>query len=314
MKKDDSREDSPYGYFISREIPPSAWTEKKILGIEITSGRIPLLGNIDPQHGRFGSSERSAIEVALHASLPDDGTLLVTDRPDADSFGAMAVFHNRRLGKRIDPVLVGVIGRVDSVGESNARAELGVGVMDETRLQRQAINQIIQHPNLYKTTEKQVRAIARILAGEEDVDAMTSIANLQRRTPRHEFDSRVGGMLGFAVVDGDYGQARSEGQQLFPYTLVYAPRFVSHRNRSGLPVRRYTIVMQKGMMGDMRVLEFMLSRAEADERRIPFEGLSRDIAWGGPEHIVSSPEGNPSWLSVGKVLEVVEEFVRRQVN
>ena len=72
----------------------------RTLGVEVTRPDTLArcgLGNLDEQH-RPGGDGRAAIEVALTCPLPPDGAHLVTDRPDLDSIGAMAVLALRLLG------------------------------------------------------------------------------------------------------------------------------------------------------------------------------------------------------------------------
>ena len=72
----------------------------RTLGIEVTVDALAGqcgLGNIDPQHSG-GNAELSAIESALTAELPAEGSTLVTVRADLDSVGAMAIFQMRADG------------------------------------------------------------------------------------------------------------------------------------------------------------------------------------------------------------------------
>ncbi|HEX5327825.1 MAG TPA: hypothetical protein VFW75_14240 [Acetobacteraceae bacterium] len=73
------------------------------LGVEVTEPRLAAqcgLGNIDPQH-RPGGGALAAIEAALDWPVPPAGATLVTIRPDADAYGAMAV-----LGLRVAGVVI----------------------------------------------------------------------------------------------------------------------------------------------------------------------------------------------------------------
>lgn len=70
------------------------------LGVEVTEPALAArcgLGNIDPQH-RPGGGAVAAIEAALDWALPPRGSILVTIRPDADAYGAMAVLGLRAAG------------------------------------------------------------------------------------------------------------------------------------------------------------------------------------------------------------------------
>jgi hypothetical protein len=69
------------------------WLAPATLGIEVTDPELAAdcgLGNIDPQH-LFAVSDIAAIDAGLSWPVPAAGAKLVTIRPDADAFGAMAV-------------------------------------------------------------------------------------------------------------------------------------------------------------------------------------------------------------------------------
>lgn len=73
------------------------------LGIEVTIPELAArcgLGNLDPQH-TGGDVSRAAVEAALEAPLPETGSRLVTVRPDADAFAAMAVLAARRADRAL---------------------------------------------------------------------------------------------------------------------------------------------------------------------------------------------------------------------
>lgn len=93
------------------------------LGIEVTELELAMacgLGNIDPQHGVAsggGGTMLAAIEAALECPLPPPGAMLVTIRPDADAFGAMAVLTHRALGRPIGATMrvrIGEVAREDA--------------------------------------------------------------------------------------------------------------------------------------------------------------------------------------------------------
>lgn len=97
----------------------------KTLGIEATRPDTIALcgaGNIDEQH-RQGGDGRAAIEVALTCPLPADGTCLVTDRPDLDSIGAMAVLALRLIGVELPPAALERVARVAAADSFRAPAE-----------------------------------------------------------------------------------------------------------------------------------------------------------------------------------------------
>ena len=112
-----------YALLDPRPLPAAECANAALLGprtqgVEVTE---PLLaarcgmGNIDPQHRPDGGAT-AAIEAALTWPLPPAGTQLVTIRPDADAYGAMAVLGLRAAGTQIDPAMrtrIALIARAD---------------------------------------------------------------------------------------------------------------------------------------------------------------------------------------------------------
>ena len=77
------------------------------LGVEVTEPRLAGrcgLGNVDPQH-QAGGGAVAAIEVAFGWPLPPLAARLVTIRPDADAYGAMAMFGLRAAGLSLDSAM-----------------------------------------------------------------------------------------------------------------------------------------------------------------------------------------------------------------
>jgi hypothetical protein len=107
------------------ESPKRITAPSQTLGIEATRPDTIQrcgLGNIDEQH-RQGGDGRAAIEVALTYPLPADGTHLVTDRPDLDSIGAMAVLSIRLLGVELSLPALERIAMVAAADSFHAPAE-----------------------------------------------------------------------------------------------------------------------------------------------------------------------------------------------
>ena len=228
---------------------------------------------------------------------------------------AILTLRSQGKGSLVDRQLVRVIGRIDSLGEAEARRELGTELMSLTNTARKMIVEIIKQSDPYfcwETTAKKVKAIARVLAQEMDDDAMIHtikhLAEKESRVPVH-FTERLGGRLGYSVVEGEYRIARTMGQKLYPFTLVYAPRFPSQRKEGMLFVPRFTIVKQPDMVWDMNKLKSMLSENEASVRTPQVDMLSQDIAWGGPLNIACSPEMDPTKQTEEMVLAIVERFI-----
>ncbi|MEK7505009.1 MAG: hypothetical protein AAB589_01880 [Patescibacteria group bacterium] len=92
-----------------RNIPTAAEANDKVFanpvyGIEVTVPALAkrCIANLDPQH-TGGDANRAAIEDALTAELPTEGSTLATVRADLDAVGAMVVFGLRLRGRMIEP-------------------------------------------------------------------------------------------------------------------------------------------------------------------------------------------------------------------
>lgn len=75
------------------------------LGVEVTEAVLAAqcgLGRLDPQHGAHPVEGRAAIDLALDWPVPPPGSLLVTQKADADALGAMAVLALRQAGTGLD--------------------------------------------------------------------------------------------------------------------------------------------------------------------------------------------------------------------
>src|SRR3989338_2334855 len=116
-----------YALLDPRNIPAAAEANDKVFanpvyGIEVT---VPALAkrcifNLDPQHSG-GDANRAAIEDALTAELPTEGSTLATVRADLDAVGSMAIFNLRAKGESLDPAME----RINMVATSDKFARGG---------------------------------------------------------------------------------------------------------------------------------------------------------------------------------------------
>lgn len=277
---------------------------KSTLGIEVTVSPLALqcgLGNLDPQHS--GKSESSAIEEALEIPLPPDGTRLVTIRPDKDSFGAMAVLALRLEDKPVDVELVSWIGVIDRMGLDNARGlqpELAKSMREKT----DAIQVVVMSADpKWQSIENKVREVARILSGEMPDAEIRAIAGSKERNPEN-FEVEMYGAVAFILAPRKYNRARDWGNRRYPLVVVCDPEYLG----SGRTLYMRWSVVRRPETFDRRAFEAKINAAEAEARGVSaHELVDQGNAWGGPENIVSSPQGRGSWLSKEAILAIVQE-------
>ena len=95
---------------------------KPVYGIEVTVPALAkrCIGNLDPQHSG-GDANRAAIEDAMTAELPAEGTILATVRADLDAVGAMCILNLQAEGKSLKPAM----GRINLIAVSDKFARGG---------------------------------------------------------------------------------------------------------------------------------------------------------------------------------------------
>jgi hypothetical protein len=278
------------------------------LGVEVTEPELAHrcgLGNIDPQHGRGdadpGRDGLTAIQAALAHSLPPDGSLLVTIRPDLDAFGAMALLtlrlegaalsHDllRRVadiaaqdrfdngpwpGARALPTSLGEY--VEAVGGSSELAPLHAAMADH-KLQpaeRVAIaRSFLDRGDVPAPYRAQVEERASTLMQAVDRGAVRLTVELEGR---------------IAFVEGSHDAALRLGYRLAPVVVALNPE---HRLPGGPPHRKSTIAQY--------------SRGFADLLKVAEDLSAIEPGWGGSASIVGSPQGAGSALSSEQVIGTV---------
>lgn len=305
-----------YSVLDPRNIPAAIETNDKVfenpvgvLGIEVT---VPALvvrcvrGNIDPQH--LGADpNKAAIELALDAVLPPDGTTLATIRADLDSIGAMAVLSLRYEG--VDTTTHERAARICLVAESDRFAR--GGYPGQRPLPRK--ENPWQEETASAESSRPLAAIAAavgdfkvpvgkrvgwmmnwLLAGEEPAGYRERVeaerAEMISALERGDIKVRVEDVV--AVVESSHRAATSVGYSQAPVVIALNRVF---RFQGGEPHRKFT------------VCQFELGYV--DLKKVAADLSERETGWGGSPTIMGSPQGQGSSLSIEEVVGVVKRHL-----
>lgn len=297
-----------------RNLPVAMETNDKIFGagqvygIEVT---VPALAvrcvfNLDPQH-TGGNTSRAAIEDALMAELPAEGTTLVTVRADLDAVGSMAIFNLRRKGVSIDPAMerVLMVAISDKFARGGYTGPKPLPTRDNPWIDETATAEssrplavIAAAVMDFKVSiADRVAAMEKwLLTGEEpeqyrnsvEKERLDMITALETRQIMHE--TRSNGRI--AVVESTHRAATSVGYSLAPVVVALNPSF---RQGVGESYRKFTICQFAGGYVDLRSALAELDTLEA--------------GWGGSPTIGGSPQGVSSSLTIDGVVTVVEKHL-----
>lgn len=282
-----------------------------VLGIEVTVRDLiaRCTGNLDPQHSG-GDANRAAIEDALTAELPMDGTTLATVRPDLDAVGAMAIFSMRARNIDFTPdamTRITMVATADKFArggypgpkplptkdnpwpEESATAEssrplaaISAAVMDFRVLMADRVS----------TIEKW------ILTGEEpqkyrdqvEKERLDMINALEKGEITRE--TRANGRI--AVVESTHRAALSVGYALAPVVVALNPSF---KQGPGEAYRKFTICAFE----PKKFVDITAALAELQ---------TFEAGWGGSPTIGGSPQGVSSRLTVDQVVEVIKKHLK----
>lgn len=269
------------------------------LGIEVT---IPLvaqacdLGNIDPQHRPDGRGQ-AAIEAALDWPLPPRGTRLVTVRPDADAYGAMAVLTLRQEGVAIGPdqrARIATIAREDRFDKGAWPGPRGLprdeGYLIEPGPPDAGARSLIAGLGNRALSPDQAVAIARrwILAAEvpEAWLEKSATASAMLLTALRNGSVRVTAQLGHrvALVEGFAPGALRLGYRLAPVVVA--------QHQAGCVPRRVVLAQWREGHADLRGAVRTLATDEP--------------GWGGSPTLIGSPQGVACRTELPRVLSVIE--------
>lgn len=270
------------------------------LGVEVTEPRLAArcgLDNIDPQH-RPGGGALAAIEAALDWPLPPPGSLLVTIRPDADAYGAMAVLGLRAEGRLLDPMMrarAAAIARADRFDHGPWRGvrefPTAAADIDEIGPGEQLLGALASG-----LADRTLTAEAGVAATRDwIVTGQVSAAWRIRAACAAEelFDALGDGRVRFTVPEPG-GIAVVEGCVPGALRLAYrrAPVVVavddSPRGMPPRPWRRITVAQWCPRHVDLGAAATLLGAEEC--------------GWGGAPGIIGSPQGRPSHATIAHVL------------
>lgn len=284
--------------------------EGPVLGIEVTVPALAArceLGNLDPQHAG-GDATRAAIDDALTAELPADGSTLATVRPDLDAVGAMAILHLRKRGYGVYGDLLdraAIIAAADKFAHGGwaprplptrenpwpttqvaasdsgslaaiaaAMADFKVPIADRVAMMERWLL-TGDEPGEYRSIVERERA---------DLIAALESGAIKVETTTH-------GKI--AVVESTHRAATSVGYSMAPVVVALNPTF---QFQGGAPHRKFTVCAFEAQHADIRSALAELATLEA--------------GWGGSPTIGGSPQGVSSALTTDQVVEVVTRHLR----
>ena len=263
------------------------------LGAEVTVPEFAALlteGNIDPQHS--GSDiGTAAIEAAVAWPLPSSGTTIVTVRPDADSFGVMAVLSLRGEGVMIDGEIaerVAEIGLADRTHTEWDPAGDPVDVSPLSALKARVADFRIP-------LEERVEAVREFLltgefAGWKDV--ANRVEQERRETVGLLDDVALAesGRVAVITTASRFGTAAAYAHA--DVVVAVNPGF---RFQGGDPHRKVTVAQRKLGNIDLKGVFAALSEVEP--------------GWGGSPTVGGSPQGVSSVIPTDEIVRVVEEHL-----
>jgi len=280
---------------------------RSTLGIEVTCPALANrcgLGNIDPQH--LGKrKDLSAIEVAMTAPLPPPSSRLVTIRPDADAYGAMALLCLRAGGVSLTPELlvrVGIIARED-------------------RFDKEAWRGVRPLP----ATAQDIDEVGR---GEQGHGAL--VGGLAQ--PGGSIDQGVAAVLAWLAAGElpPHWAERADSAAELLFKALEARKVTVHLHASGrialvrgaapgalrLGYRLAPVVVavDERPTGDLgathrRVAVAQWSEGHADLRSVATQLSALEHGWGGSSTIIGSPQGRATQLPVETVIETLLEHM-----
>jgi hypothetical protein len=271
-------------------------------GIEVTEPELVLrcrFGNLDPQH-LGGTPHVSAVEAALELALPPVGAILVTIRPDADAYGAMAVLTLRRRAQALSRAamarvaLIGKTDRFDRGAWAGPRTlPKDASEIDEVGAGPQQIGALHAGLACEETSiEEGIQQTAEWILTGHVTAVWVERANHAAQTL---FAAGSSGTIvlhrsthpSIAVVEGFAPGALRLGYRLAPVIIAEAPSHAS----GGPPRRKLTIAQYDPSWVDLRGVARALSTEEA--------------GWGGTDTIIGSPQGSAARTPVEQCISIL---------
>ena len=306
---------------------------RPVYGVEVT---VPALAkrctfNLDPQH-TGGDANRAAIEDALTAELPSEGSTLATVRADLDAVGSMAVLDLRAQGESLKSAMdrINTIATADKFArggysgpkplptrsnpwdESSATAESSRPLAAMTAAvadHKIPLSKRVEWMKVWLESGKEPGITERFgVECDSDVDCLvTSSGSLEsyrgqvERERMEMVDALESGAIKYetrfdgrvAVVESTHRAATSVGYSLAPVVVALNPSFKQGQSE---PHRKFTICAFEAKFADIKSALAELTTLEA--------------GWGGSPTIGGSPQGVSSKLTIDQVVEVVARHLK----
>lgn len=280
-----------------------------VYGIEVTVPALAkrCIANIDPQH-TGGDASRAAIEDALVAELPPEGTTLATVRADIDAVGAMAIFSIRAKGESLESAMerIGLVAAADKFARGGYSGPKPLPTRDNLWSEESAsaessrsLAAIAAAVMDFKVplTDRVGTMEKWLLTGEEpkqyrdsvEKERLDMIAALE--TGKIKYETRSGGKI--AVVESTHRAATMVGYSLAPVVVALNPSF---KQGPGDAYKKFTICAFEARHADIKSALSELALLEA--------------GWGGSPTIGGSPQGVSSVLTIDQVVEVVTKHLK----
>lgn len=297
-----------------RNVPVATEANDKVFaspvyGIEVTVPALAkrCIGNLDPQHTGNDAS-RAAIEDALTAELPAEGTTLATVRADIDAVGAMAIFSLRAKGESLESAMerIGLVAAADKFARGGYSGPKPLPTRDNPWAEESAsaestrpLAAIAAAVMDFKVplTDRVGTMEKWLLTGEEPKQYRDSVEKERLdmitalETGKIKYETRSDGKI--AVVESTHRAATMVGYSLAPVVVALNPSF---KQGPGDAYKKFTICAFEAKFADIKSALSELASLEA--------------GWGGSPTIGGSPQGVSSTLTVDQVVTVLEKHLK----
>lgn len=271
------------------------------LGIEITTPDYHGL-NLDHHGPGYTSESPAAIEQALTFNLDTlpEGKI-ATLRPDVDSAGAIAVLLLRKEGVEPDHQIVKAIGLFDRKGigifKNKGKELLGVDDSTFENLLHYVFAARYKIVSQRTPLPEAVLFMKRLLSGKIEKAEIDDLyqqdqKELEEALKTSQVYPFAGGQA--VVVIGSHPRGFDIGYEIAPIVVAYNPEF---KWPSGKITPKISIARYDSNVGlDIKGLRQALQKLDPE--------------WGGPENLIASPQGKDPGISLEKIQQLVEQFIR----
>lgn len=301
---------STYSYAIACAHAGADPAAARTLGIEVTDPGLAArcgLGNVDPQHQPGARPDApAAIEACLDHPQPPAGSRLVTIRPDADAFGAMALLTLRAGGVRPDAEMRQRIARIAAADRFDRGTWSGPRPLPKTVSEvladgpgpEQATLSAVAFDRDLSLADR-VAAFARFLMSGEVPEAHRQA--VRKRASHLMLSLTIGTTRVELAADGRLAVVISTepgglllGYRLAPVVAALDPLFEFPSGEVG---RKYTVARWAEGDADLNLFAARIAPLEA--------------GWGGQAGIKGSPQFAPSRLTMERIVQELDADLLR---